>query len=121
MKLLSNKDKKELIRSRHYGRHYFNQPKFDPRGKKVKCPTQRKKLKLRNHSKVFDTSLVDIFKKVSSDEPCHVFFPRPPVTGFPKEGEVTEKTPGKNHNLKKLRISKKPQPLKEEVSGGTLK
>ena len=45
--------------------------------------------------KVFDTSLVDILKKVSSDEPCHVFFPRPPVTGFPKEGEVTEKTPGK--------------------------
>ena len=73
--------------------------------------------------KVFDTSLVDIFKKVSSDEPCHVFFPRPPVAGFPKEeGEVTEKTPGKkDHNLKKLKISKKPQPLKDEVSGRTLK
>ena len=102
MKLLSNRfDKKELIRSRHYGRHYLNQPKFDPRGKKVKCPTQRKKLKLRNHSKVFDTSLVDIFKKVSSDEPCHVFFPRPPVTGFPKEGEVTEKTPEKKITILK--------------------
>ena len=74
--------------------------------------------------KVFDTSLVDIFKKVSSDEPCHVFFPRPPVTGFPKEeGGVTEKTQKKkkDHNLKKLRISKKPQPLKDGVSGRTLK
>ena len=100
MKLLSNKDKKELIGSRHYGRHYFNQPKFDPRGKKVKCPTQRKKLRLRK----FLTHLWWIFsKKVSSDGPCHVFFPRPPVTGFPKEGEVTEKTPEKR---KKTTIQK---------------
>ena len=59
---------------------------------KSQMPYTEKKIEAQ---KVFDTSLVDIFKKVSSDEPCHVFFPRPPVTGFPKEGEVTEKTPGK--------------------------
>ena len=71
-------------------------------------PYTEKKLKLRNQSKVFDTSLVDIFKKVSSDEPCHVFFPRPPVTGFPKEeGEVTEKTPGKKTTILKSLKSQK--------------
>ena len=94
MKLLSNKNKKRIDSFKTLWTTLF-QPNQLWLGKKVKCPTQRKKLKLRNHSKVFDTSLVDIFKKVSSDEPCHVFFPRPPVTGFPKEGEVTEKTPGK--------------------------